>query len=412
MSLTESIEKVKHLFGKALEGMTGSKKRKIAAEIAKEYGNGGQTFVANEYNISRTTIRKGTKEIETGEEIKDAFNQRGRKKAIEKLPQLEENIRKILESQSQTDPKFQTDRLYTNITIKEIRNQLIKQYVYTDKELPTERTLDTIVNKMKYTVKAVKKSEPHKKVPENDLIFENLQRIHTIVADDEDVIRLSIDTKDRVKIGNFSRDGNSRVEVKAADHDFGDKHVIPFGIMNVKDKDVGLSISETKVTADFMVDQIEEYWVRHGYDVAGKKLLLNADNGPENSSQRTQFIKRMIEFSMDHNTEVTLLYYPPYHSKYNPIERVWGALEQHWNGSLLDSKETVIKYAESMTYDKKHPTVTMIDKVYETGVKVNKKVMKIYEKAIDRIAGLEKWFVRISPAKCREVLSFIDLSDS
>jgi len=219
------------------------------------------------------------------------------------------------------------------------------------------------------------------------------------------IVRLSIDTKDRVKIGEFSRGGESRVTVEAYDHDFGDKYAVPFGIYNFKDKTVEIYISETKVTADFIVDCLEEYWVSHGYSNSGKKLLLNADNGPENSSQRTQFMKRMVEFSAEYNTEVILAYYPPYHSKYNPVERIWGALEQHWNGDLLDTTETVIKYAQSMTYDKKHPIVTLIDKVYETGVKVSKKVMRVYEKALDRMAGLEKWFVRILPDKCREALS-------
>ena len=62
---------------------------------------------------------------------------------------------------------------------------------------------------------------------------------------------------------------------------------------------------------------------------------------PENSSRRTQFIKRLEEFSIDYDVEITLLYYPPYHSKYNPIERVWGAVEKHWGGALLDTEETI-----------------------------------------------------------------------
>jgi hypothetical protein len=202
------------------------------------------------------------------------------------------------------------------------------------------------------------------------MIFENLSRIHEQAAGDDDVVRLSIDTKDRVKIGDYSRGGTSRVEVNAYDHDFGDDYVTPFGIMDVKSKEVEISLSETKVTADFMVDRIEEYWVAHGYSGSGKSLLLNTDNGSENNSSRTQFIKRMVLFSVAHNTPVTLAYDPPYHSKYNPIERGWGVLEQHWNGSLLDTKETVAQFAKTMTYDKQHPVVKITDKVYELGIKV------------------------------------------
>ena len=95
--------------------------------------------------------------------------------------------------------------------------------------------------------------------------------------------------------------------------------------------------------------------------------------------------------------KAVLAYYPPYHSKYNPIERVWGVLEQHWNGGLLDTTKTVEEYIKTMTYAGLHPTVKVIKRVYETGVKVGKKAMLIYENALERISGLEKWFVRISP---------------
>lgn len=408
MSITEPIEKVKGLLGKIIKGLKGGKKRRAVAEIAKEYGVGGESYASKEYGMSRRTIRKGMREQESGEEKIDKFRERGRKRATEKLPKLEEQIRKIISSQSQADPKFQTERLYTNMSVSEVRRQLALQYEYKNEELPVERTLNTIINKMGYTVKAVRKSKPIKKIPETELIFYNLERIHELSSEDESVVRLSIDTKDKVKVGEFSRGGESRVETEAYDHDFGDEYAVPFGIFDVKEKDVEISISESKVTADFMADRLEEYWYSHGYSWDDKILLLNADNGPENNSSRTQFIKRMVEFSAQHNTEVILAYYPPYHSKYNPVERVWGVLEQHWNGELLDTKEAVLKYAESMTYAAKHPVVRLIDEVYKTGVKVGKKLMSIYEKALDRMAGLEKWFIRISPAKAIEVLQTVE----
>jgi len=405
MGIKEDLINVKHILVSLCSKLTGGEKRRAAAEIAKAYGRGGQRFVSKELGMSRNTIRKGEKEIESGEIIEDKFNARGRKKKTDELPELEAHIRSILDAQSQADPKFQTGKLYTNISIAEVRKQLIEQYDYNDEELPAVRTLNSIINDMNYTVKSVKKSTPLKKIPETDMIFDNLDRIHKLAAEDDEVVRLSIDTKDRVKVGDFSRGGKSRVEVNACDHDFGDEYVTPFGIMDVKSKNVEISISETKVTADFMVDRIEEYWVANGYSGTGKSVLLNADNGPENNSSRTQFIKRMVQFSVTHDTPVTLAYYPPYHSKYNPIERVWGVLEQHWNGSLLDTKETVVKYAETMTYDKQHPVVKLIDQVYETGVKVGKAAMKIYENALERVAGLSKWFVRISPQKCLGICS-------
>ena len=61
---------------------------------------------------------------------------------------------------------------------------------------------------------------------------------------------------------------------------------------------------------------------------------------------------------------VRLAYYPPYHSKYNPIEHGWGALEQHWNGTLLDELDTVMRFAESMTWRGKHPVIKLVTTLY------------------------------------------------
>lgn len=217
-------------------------------------------------------------------------------------------------------------------------------------------------------------------------------------------LRLSLDTKNKVQIGPFSRGGVNRVETKAVDHDFGGEKLVPFGILTPQTAEVNLYFTQTKVTADFIVDCLEDYWIKNkGKHPNVKTLVLNQDNGPENSSSRTQFIKRVVEFSITHNIRIQLAYYPPYHSKYNPIERVWGVLENHWNGDILDSKETVLKFAESMTWKGNHPVITFVHKVYESGVKLSKEAMALYESAIVRINGLEKWFVTISPENCPNI---------
>ncbi len=128
-------------------------------------------------------------------------------------------------------------------------------------------------------------------------------------------------------------------------------------------------------------------------------------NGPENSSRRTQFMKRILEFSAQYNIKVILSYYPPHHSKYNPIERIWGRLEQHWNSNILDSKEAVLGFAKSMTWKGSHPFVKIVDAIYETGKKVEKEIMEIYESAIDRDLRIGKWFITISPKKITKLLN-------
>ena len=106
---------------------------------------------------------------------------------------------------------------------------------------------------------------------------------------------------------------------------------------------------------------------------------------------------RITQLADEIQRNFQLAYYPPYHSKYNPIERVWGVLENYWNGSLLDSLKTVFHFAQNMTYNGVHPVVQIIEKTYHTGVKLTKKVMDELEKRLERLPGLEKWFVLIRP---------------
>ncbi len=157
-------------------------------------------------------------------------------------------------------------------------------------------------------------------------------------------------------------------------------------------------VLRSKVTADFMVDRLEELWPRlRAENPEVEVLVINADNGPESDGRRTQWLKRLAEFSTAHDIVIQLAYYPPYHSKYNPIERVWGVLENHWNGELLSTAEKALGMARSMTYKGLNPVVTLVTKTYQTGVRLTKKAMKEFAPQISRMAGLEKWFLTIFP---------------
>jgi hypothetical protein len=113
-------------------------------------------------------------------------------------------------------------------------------------------------------------------------------------------------------------------------------------------------------------------------------IQLKIDNGPESSGVRTQFLKRMVEFTEQIGKPIQLLYYPPYHSKYNPIERCWGILELHWNGAKLIDVETMLAWAQSMTWKGLQPIITLSRKVYQKGISLTKKAMRAIEKKLER----------------------------
>ena len=215
-----------------------------------------------------------------------------------------------------------------------------------------------------------------------------------------------MDTKAGVSVGPFARGGKNRVLTKAADHDFeAEATVTPVGIFLPALDELFLYGVTSKVTSDCLVDRLIQWWesVKERF-VQIKTLVLNLDNGPENHSHRTQFMQRLLEFAQKYQITIRLAYYPPYHSKYNTVERCWGILEQHWNGALLDSVNAVINFAQTMTWKGKHPVVELVTNAYQTGVKLTKEAMQAVETQVQRWISLEKWFVDISPLAPGELL--------
>ena len=214
---------------------------------------------------------------------------------------------------------------------------------------------------------------------------------------DPEVLRVSMDAKATVKVGPFSRRGTSRVRVQAADHDFqAAATVTPVGLFLPACDELYLYHVTSKVTSDCLVDCLTHWWervrARYGHSTM---LVLNLDNGPENHSHRTQFRHRLVEFVAQAGVSVRLAYYPPYHSKYNAIERCWGILEMHWNGALLDSLHAVVAYSAAMTWKGRHPLVEVVTTTYQTGVTLTKEALTAVEAQIDRLPRLDKWFVDI-----------------
>jgi transposase len=214
-----------------------------------------------------------------------------------------------------------------------------------------------------------------------------------------EVLRISIDAKATVKVGPFARGGKSRAQTTACDHDFKPEATItPVGIFLPATDELFIYEVLSKVTSDCLVDRLVQWWeaVRDRFRHI-TTLVINLDNGPENHSRRTQFMQRIVDFVRQYGITVRLVYYPPYHSKYNPIERCWGILEHHWNGALLDTVDAVQHYTTSMTWKGIHPVVDLVSTIYHSGVRLSQAAMGLIEAQIARLPGLDKWFVDITP---------------
>ena len=238
-----------------------------------------------------------------------------------------------------------------------------------------------------------------KKIPETDAIFAQVALVNGAADADETSLRMSVDAKGTILLALLSRGGYNRVKVKALDHDFRpDQTVTPVGVFLPRYNELYIFLTTGPVTSDLIVDCIHDVWllIEERFPLV-RTLVLNQDNGPECHSRRTQFMKRITDLADQFQLTIQLAYFPPYHSKYNPIERVWGVLENYWHGSLLDTLDTVFHFAHNMTYNGVHPVVEIVQTTYHTGVKLTRQAMDELEQRFERLPGLEKWFVCIRP---------------
>jgi hypothetical protein len=149
-------EGLKKTYLETAKVLKGSERRMFMGRIVKALGYGGQVWAERELGWCRDVIRKGQWELENGP-IQDNFAARGRNRTEKRLPKLKDDIRNMVDGQSQTDPTFQSQRLYTRLTAKEVRQQLIEQHGYTHEELPSEDAIRRRINTLGYTLRAVRK---------------------------------------------------------------------------------------------------------------------------------------------------------------------------------------------------------------------------------------------------------------
>lgn len=397
----EITAEVKSIIKDAAKKLTGYKRRAFQAQTTLDLLDGNNRQAERVFGWGRKTVEKGLHELQSGLRCWDAYQARGNKPTEEKMPQLASKIADIVDPKSQAEPRFRTTLAYTRITAKAVRATLIAEKGYTDAELPCERTIGNILNRLGYCLRRVEKTKPVKKIPEVDEIFANVHQENARADADPHTLRISVDTKAKLNIGFFSRGGKARGQKakKAADHDTNPvTKLVPCGILEVVAGLFHVFFNDSLETTDLIMDMLLQWWQANQSRLLHiQVLVINMDNGSHNQSHRTQLIKRMVTFADQTNLRIRLVYYPPYHSKYNPIEHGWGVLENHWNGAILDTVEKALAWTETMTWKGTHPIVTFIETQYEHGVKVVKEELQPFSERFMRSNTLPKWDITIDP---------------
>jgi transposase len=199
-------------------------------------------------------------------------------------------------------------------------------------------------------------------------------------------------------VGEKTRTDATGKAPSAWDHDPPAKHKLsPLGILVLATGALSLLFG-THETSDFWVDGLTSWWQSVlGQHARVRRLIIYLDNGPNNSGTRTQFLKRLVDFADWSGLTLRLVYYPPYHNKYNPIERCWSALERKWNGVLLNCWQVVLDCALRMTWKSKHPSVQRLEGDYPDGIRVFGRAKKELESRLIRSSTLRKYDITITP---------------
>lgn len=382
-------------------------KRRYAAVEAKKLGHGGIKYISELLGCDGKTITRGLKDLSSNPSYE--FNIRkkgsGRKMSIETIENIDKIFLDVLKDNTAGNP-MKENLFWTNLTQKEISERM------------KEKGIDISVTVVKQLLKKygyVKRKQQKKKTMKScegrDEQFRKIRKLRKIYEKTDNPI-ISIDAKKKEQIGNFYREGTvyAQEPIQTYDHDFkgfSKGVVIPYGIYDIKGNTGFVNIGTSHETSEFACDSLLCWWEEKGrknYPNANSILVL-CDGGGSNSSRHYVFKEELQKLVNKINIEIRVAHYPPYCSKYNPIEhRMFPHVTQVCKGVVFKSVGLVKKLIEKAKTNKGLKVVAnVMNKLYETGKKVKEGFKENMKIIFDKI--LPKWNYRVIPEKRnREVI--------
>jgi hypothetical protein len=204
----DSIERLDALIRSGASRLTGYQRRSFQAEVAVELCSGNARQAERRFGWGRETVEKGLQERHHGVRCLEHFAARGKQRSEDKNPQLAAEIRAIVEPHAHADPELKSSRRYTNLSAAEVRTALIAKG-YPASELPSERTMRDILNRMNFRLKRLQKGKPLKKTEQTDAIFANVCAVREQSRGEPGTLEISMDTKAKVALGDYVRGGKN-----------------------------------------------------------------------------------------------------------------------------------------------------------------------------------------------------------
>ena len=201
------VERCERLLRAAAKRLTGHQRRLFQAEVALELCDGNARQAERRFGWGRDTVDKGIHELRQGIRCVEDFAARGRPRREDKDLRLAEDIRAIVEPHTQADPTLKSERRYTNLSAAEVLKALQSEKGHDAKDLPKERSMRQILNRMNYRLERIRKAKPLKKTKDTDAVFVNVVAARAAHGKDPETLEISIDTKAKVYEGDYSRGG-------------------------------------------------------------------------------------------------------------------------------------------------------------------------------------------------------------
>jgi hypothetical protein len=353
-------------------------KRRYAAVEVLKLGRGATKYIVKVLGCSRRTVLRGLKDLSAlpkGSKRKKRIRKAGggRKRYDETHPDIDEKFLEVLKKHTAGDPMDETV-VWTDLLPWQIAKLLEREY-----EIRVSKTvIRKLFKKHNYRRRKAQKKKTMKEVLDRNEQFENIARlIAEYEASDNPII--SIDTKKKEYLGNFYRDGHlyTTEELQTNDHDFNsyaDGVIIPHGIYDFKHNTAYINLGTSKDTTEFACDCIRNWWYHQGLIgyPNGTSILILCDGGGSNSSRYYIFKEDLQKLADELGIEIRIAHYPPYCSKYNPIEhRLFPHVTRACQGVIFKTTEIVKELMEKTSTSKGLTvTVQIIDKVYELNRKV------------------------------------------
>ena len=207
--MDDSVAAADRLLQRAADRLSGHQKRLFQAEVAVALCGGSARRAERRFGWGRDAVHTGLRELATGIRCVENFPARGRVRMEDADPQLAADIRDVVEPRTHADPELRSDRRYTDLAAREVRDRLRTEKGYAAADLPCERTMRDILNRMGYRLTRVRKARPLKKTPDTDAIFANVAAVRAEAGADPGALEVSVDTKAKVAEGAYARGGKN-----------------------------------------------------------------------------------------------------------------------------------------------------------------------------------------------------------